>query len=243
MERLTFGQRLSAAIFKPKQVVFLDGESGAPARNMRVRPISIILILLALSVSMLWLGMYYAPITGARNIIPQHMQLQRKHDALQKKYADSQTLNELKDQRIEGLEKEISHQSEQKETLTQRLLMLENIINARKSSGTKILQANAYWSNSSQLNYRLTLVKGGNYPRRISGSIAISTRDPEGNIITLALGESQSKLPYRMETHTFLSGHLIWKESWKPNKLLAIAYNRKGKEVARTEITIEGKVL
>ena len=81
---------------------------------------------------------------------------------------------------------------------------------------------------------------GGNYPRRVSGAISLTALSPEGETIEISLSEQNSRLPFRIETHTFLRGSAKWEYDWHPDKFLAVIFGRKGKELLQMEITVEG---
>lgn len=240
MGPFTFRQRLSRALLKPKQVLILDGRGGKPARNLQIRPATLAGIIALVMAGIFLAGVYAAPADGVRSIVPQHVQLQRQYDAVRDSLAESEAVITMKDQQIDALEEQIGESSNEIETLQQRLRMLESILEARKGNGVQLLQGNATLA-GGQLAYHLILVKGGNYPRTVSGTFSLVVQPPDGESRTLKLDNDSDRLPYRMESHNFFDGSLLWDESWQPDQLEVVLFDYKGKEISRSKITIEGE--
>jgi hypothetical protein len=233
-------QRLYQIFIKPRQLILLDAQSGKPARNLRLRPISFILVFLLTAGSFTLLGMQLNRSDGNSSLLPQHLQLQRQHELLLERLAEANANNELKDQQLEALQQEMATQQQRASEPSRHLRMLESILEARKASGVQLLEASASWIGNDSIRYNFTLVKGGNYPRWVSGSIALVAQSPEGEIVTLQLNEQLTRLPYRIETHTFLRGLAQWDYDWFPEKLQATVFNHKGKELLQIELSIQG---
>jgi hypothetical protein len=234
-------QRLYQIFIKPRQLILLDAQSGKPARNLKVRPISFILIFLFTAGSFTFLGMQLNHPDQSHSLLPQHLQLQRQHELLLKHLAEASANNELKDQQLESLKQEMARQLQQASEPSQHLRMLENILEARKATGIQLLEASASWTENRAIRCNFTLVKGGNYPRWVSGSIALVAQSPEGEKVTLQLNEQLTRLPFRIETHTFLRGLAQWDYDWFPEKLQVTVFNHKGKELLQIELSIEGE--
>jgi hypothetical protein len=241
VDKFMLRQRLYQIFIKPRQLILLDAQSGKPARNLRLRPISFILVFLLIAGSFTFLGMQINRSDGNYSLLPQHLQLQRQHELLLERLAEASANNELKDQQLETLQQEITTQQQQASEPSQRLRMLESILEARKATGVQLLEASASWSGNNSIRYNFTLVKGGNYPRWVSGSMALVAQSPEGEKVTLQLNEQLTRLPFRIETHTFLRGLAQWNYDWFPEKLQATVFNRKGKELLQIELSIEGE--
>jgi len=233
-------QRLHQIFIKPRQVMILDAQSGKPARNLRLRPISLILLFVVTIVFSIILGLQFNHSESGRSLLPQHLQLQRQHEQLLDRLAEANANNELKDQQLETQHQQITDSQEKTSDLSQRVHMLESILEARKATGVQLLEARASWAGENSIRYNFTLVKGGNYPRRVSGSIALIAQSPEGEKVTLTLNKQLTKLPYRIETHTFMRGIAQWDYDWVPEKLQAIVFNHKGKELLQMELLIDG---
>lgn len=233
-------QRLYQIFIQPRQVILLDTQSGKPARNLRLRPISFILIFLLIAGSFAFLGTKLNRSDDNHSLLPQHLQLQRQHEQLLERLAEANANNELKDQQLGTLQQEMARQQQRASEPSRRLRMLESILEARKATGIQLLEANASWIENSAIRYNFTLVKGGNYPRWVSGSIALFAQSPEGEKVTLQLNKQLTRLPFRIETHTFLRGLAEWDYDWFPEKLQATVFNYKGKELLQMELLIEG---
>ncbi|MES0370723.1 MAG: hypothetical protein ABUK11_00455 [Mariprofundaceae bacterium] len=240
MDKLTFRQRLMNAFVRPRQIMLLDSQSGKPARNIKVSFMSIVLIFLGIIAAIFFMGTQSVSTNSTQSLIPQHVQLQRQYDQLHSGLAEANALNDLKERQLESLKQELFAQQEHNSELSNRLRMFESILEARKATGVKLLNAEATWIGKDSIHYNLTLVKGGSYPRRISGSISLTAISPEAEIIEISLGKQKSRLPFRIETHTFLRGSADWEYDWHPDKLLAVVFDRKGKELLQMEIAVKG---
>ena len=233
---------LHQMFIKPRQFMIVDAQSGKPARNLAVRPISLIVAFLITVVASALLGTQLNHSGKERSLLPQYLQLQRLHEQQLEKLSEANANLELKDQQLDTLQKEMSDQQEHLSGLSKRLRMLESILEARKTTGVQLLEAGASWVDNSSIRYQFTLVKGGSYPRWASGSLALFAQSPDGEKVTLELEKQLLKLPFRMETHTFMRGLAQWNHDWFPEKLQAIIYNHKGKELLQMELPIEGEL-
>lgn len=240
MGPFTLKQRLARLLIKPKQVLIIDGQSKKPARNMQVRPLTLMITVTLVLGAAFLLGVYVTPPQNVRSIIPQHVQLQRQYDDVRDRLAEAEALNNMKDQQIDAFEAQIKEHSVESESLRQRLRMLESILKARKGNGVQLLQGSALLANG-QITYHLVLVKGGNYPRYASGYCNFIVQTPEGENRTIQVSEETDRLPYRMESHNFLDGSLPWSESWQPDILEVVLFDYKGREISRSKILIEGE--
>lgn len=233
-------QRLYHIFIKPRQLILLDAQSGKPARNLKVRLIYFIPVFLLIAGSFTFLGMQFDHPDGNKSLLPQYLQLQRQHEQLQQRLAEANANNELKDQQLETLQQEMTAELQRASEPSQRLRMLENILQARKATGVQLLDASVTWIGNSSIRYNFTLVKGGSYPRWVSGSVALVAQSPAGEKVTLQLNKQLGRLPFRIETHTFLRGLAPWDYDWFPEKLQATVFNHQGKELLQMELSIQG---
>jgi hypothetical protein len=241
MGKLTFRQRLENALIRPRQLILLDSHGGKPAKSLNVRIIVVFLVCLGVILATYIAGLNSSVSTGGvRSLIPQHMQLQRQHDQLANELAEAKALIEMKERQLESTRDELSAQQESNNELSQRLRMFESILEARKGSGLQMLNSEAVWDGKSSIRYNLTLVKGGNYPRNISGYITLTAQSPESETIEIMLTKEETRLPFRVETHTFLRGLVDWEHEWYPDKVVVTAFDNRGKELLQTEILVEG---
>ncbi len=230
-------------IVEPRQVMLLDSHGGKQTRNIKIRPVSIILFILALFLIAFVLGSRLVPGNSAQSLIPQHIQLQQQYAQLHSELAEANALNDLKEQQLESMKQELLTQQSNNSELIKRLRMFESILEARKANGLQLLSATAKWTDRESIQYNLTLVKGGNYPRYLSGHVQISAQSPEIEPVEIKLENQKTKLPFRIETHTFLRGLAKWEQDWHPDKILVVVFNHRGKELLRTEIALEGAPL
>lgn len=240
MDKPTLQRRLINAFIQPRQIMLLDSQSGKPARNIKVSFMSVVLIFLGIIALTFFIGTRLNTTNRTQSLIPQHTQLQRQYDLLRGNLAESNALNELKERQIESLKQELLTQQDHNSELSNRLRMFESILEARKATGVKLLNAEAKWVGKNSIHYNLTLVKGGSYPRHVSGSVSLTALSPEGETIEISLGKQKSRLPFRIETHTFMRGSAEWEYDWHPDKLLAVVFDRRGRELLQMEIVVEG---
>lgn len=240
MKSLNIRQRLRKMLFDHRQIMLLDSYGGKQTRNLKVRPIYIILIFLGTFLIAFLLGFRLTPSSHVQSLVPQHIQLQRQYDQLRSELAEISALNDLKEQQLESMKQELLTQQSSYNELTHRLRMFENILEARKANGLQLLHADATWKDGESFQYNLTLVKGGNYPRYISGKIQMTAQSPAAETIEIELNNQQTELPFRIETHTFLHGIAKWEQEWRPNKILVTIINHRGKQLLQTEISLEG---
>jgi len=226
--------------------MIVDATAAGRPRRLRLRPITAIIMILILPGLGAWAGYrisshdYFRLADEEEHArLAQRMQLRRYENQL----AEAGSELALRQSQIESLKQEMQVQHEQAEQLKQRLHMFESILAAQKEADTHILKAEAEWQNGNMLTYRLILVKGGSFPRRVSGSIRLTARGPDGRAWVLPLGEKVNELPYRMETHTFLHGNLAWTRNWIPDRILVSRLNRKGAIREEIEIPIRGEKL
>jgi len=243
MKKLSFLQRIHRAVFKPKQIMVVDADSRKAATNWSLRPITLVLIPLAFVLIGLLAGSQYLPNKAASSILPQHIQLQNKFNHLHDQLASSEADNEVKQAQILSLKAVIKQQQDGIDKANRRLHVFESILEARKSRGTKLIKASIKPISSKAFRFSITLVKGGNYPRRLRGSIYFITQDKYGKSIRLNFKNKQSTLPFRMETHIFLQGQLYWPESTAIpeyiGNIIVIVSDRKGKELTQEKCTFE----
>ncbi|MDX8404255.1 MAG: hypothetical protein R8K54_07600 [Mariprofundaceae bacterium] len=240
MNKLTFRQRLVNTFIRRHQIMLLDSRSSKPARNINVSFMPIILALLGIIALAFFMGTQFDSTNHVQSLIPKHAQLQRQYDLLRNDLAESNALSDLKERQLESLKQELLTQQDHNSELSDHLRMFENILEARKATGVQLLNAEVKWVGKDSFHYNLTLVKGGNYPRRVSGAISLTALSPEGETIEISLSEQNSRLPFRIETHTFLRGSAKWEYDWHPDKFLAVIFGRKGKELLQMEIALEG---
>lgn len=224
---------------RPIQVMVIDGKGSKSARHFRLRPATIMLVAALSLLAAFLAGVFLGPGSSLMPM-PQYTRLQNDYQLLKDKLLEANAVLSLKDKQIDGMQAEIGNQREINERLSERVHMFETILEARKTSGVHVLHAHAYWQGKDVLIYSMTLVKGGNYPRRVAGTVQLTAFGPDGEEVLLALDNEQTELPYRMETHTFLQGTVHWAETWRPNRLMATIYDTRGREKAQAAITITG---
>jgi len=221
-------------------MILLDSHGGNPSRSFNVRLITLLAIAIMLLLASFIAGLLVNPGDKASSLVLQHLQLQRQYDQMHADLAEANAVNELQGQQLESLKAELLKEQGENNELNQRVRRFESILEARKSAGLHLLNSEVKWISEHELQYDFTLVKGGSYPRWEAGSIVISAQNPDGETVELILHKDSSRLPFRVETHTFLHGHAEWKPDWRPEKLNLVAYDNRGKELLQSEITVDG---
>lgn len=222
--------------FKPRQVVLMDAYGGKPARNFYVRSITILLLLIFLTGVPFVLGAWYAPFHSIQEMIPENLKLKRQNQDLQRKLADASTLNELKDEQLESLQEQIATQEQEVQGFTKELHMFKSILEERKGKGIQIIAHKVRWQGDKLLLWQALFVKGGSYPRYLTGTYKIFAFDEQGHRQALFTDAER----YRFESHAILDKKFEWQETWKPTKLELIIYNYRKKEVLKQTIPIQG---
>lgn len=219
--------------------MILDAHGGRP-RRLRLRPVYLILALIVLLTAGAGLDHWLVQRRqqSANPLPPQYLHNQRLLVQAQHKLAETQAELSLRDERLAGLQEEMARQRLENERLKQRLQLYDTILQGRKGAGVHILKADAMWLDEGAIGFDVVLVKGGNYPRRVAGSLRIVAKDDQGHEVVVKAGDKHAELPYRMESHTFLHGSLRWKHAWQPQRLLFIRLNRKGEIREQVETPI-----
>jgi len=242
---LSMWHRLLRFLFKGYQLMLLEPEGGHTVRHMRINIASVLGIVLTLCLGSAALVWYYAP-QQTEDLSARYYQLQQQNHDLRNQLATREGELAVAMQQIDGLKNELLNSQQQNEELRQSQNIYESILEARKSSGVHILRASARIEGrdpamgGSKLSYTIVLVKGGNYPRSVSGSVSIVALGGDGQKQTLQLDQKSAELPYIMDTHIFLEGNVIWQQDWLPVKLQITRMNAKGAERDQIEIDLDG---
>ncbi|MDQ6966553.1 MAG: hypothetical protein Q9M23_06495 [Mariprofundaceae bacterium] len=238
-------RRIFRQLFKGYQMMLLEPEGGHTVRNIRVNLASILSIVLILCMGSAALVWFYAP-HQSQDLSGRYYQLQQQNIDQRDRLATGEGELAIAKEQINGLKDELQTSQQQIEELRQARTVYESILEARKSAGVRILRASAslgainQTSGLRQMNYSIILVKGGNYPRSVSGSVHIKAMGVEGQQTALILDKKTKDLTYRMDTHAFLEGNVIWKQDWLPVKLQITRRNAKGAERDQMEIDVDG---
>ncbi len=226
-------------IFRSFQLMLLDPSGNKTVRSFRIRPALLLLIVLMLLPGAAWMIWFYTP-KSISTVPSRYYQLQRTNQDFTEKLAEAQGEISLRDAQINSLKAELKNARTRAESMQQRIQTYVSILEARKAVGVRILRAGASWKAPNELGYDITLVKGGNYPRQVSGKLRMVAHDSAGHRLTLQLGGEVPELPYRMESHTFLRGIYPWNADWRPDHLLIIRLNQRGRERDQIDIEIRG---
>ncbi len=232
-------RRLLRRFFRRYQFIILEPREGRRVYNVRVNPAGLMALALLVSLGSATMAWLYAPPRAEEGISStRYDRLQRQQQALRGQIATLSGEFSLARAQADGLKSELLSSQRRGERLKQKLNIYVSILRARKASGIHILRATAYMQDRTTLHYGLVLVKGGNYPRRVSGSIRITALGDKGQKLPLKLGKDTYELPYHMETHAFLDGKIAWHQGWQPSELRIARLNAKGENRERVKVTL-----
>jgi len=231
-------RRIFRQLFKRYQLILLEPHGGKTVRNIRFHLAGALSIVIVISLCSAALAWFYAPQRNA-GVSARYYQLQQQNHALHNQIATFEGELAVASEQIDGLKNELLTSQQENEELRQSKTIYESILEARKASGVRILRASANMEEGKRLNYNIVLVKGGNYPRSVSGSVQIMALGSEGQQKELQAGPKGADIPYRMDTHAFLEGNVIWDQEWLPVKLQITRMNYQGAERDNLEIDIE----
>ena len=221
--------------------MILDAHGSRQTRRLMIRPLTPIVLFIALPAAGFIGGSIFTEGKGMSTVVPQYIQLQRDYERTIDKLASTEAELAVLQQERDILKSDISTMQEQQEEFQQRVNSYESVLEARKAEGVQLIGSTLRWEDESTIAFRITLVKGGNYPRRVSGTIKIMAKSPEGEEdVFLAIGkdEKSDNMPYRMETHTFLYGKAKWTHDWRPQQFVVICLDHRDKEIARLDVQI-----
>ena len=233
-------RRLKMWLLKPYQLMVLEPKGGQTVRNLRVNRAEGIGILLLTTLGSGWLAWYFAP-PHTEAISAHSYQLTQQNHDLRDQIATFEGELALANEQIGGLKNELLAGQQRNEEIQQSRNIYESILEARKSSGVRILRASANMEDGNKIKYNIVLVKGGNYPRSVSGSVRLTAYGSDGQQLVLKADPKGKNLSYRMDTHAFLEGNVIWTQDWQPTKLQITRMNYQGAERDQVDIDLEEK--
>jgi len=145
--------------------------------------------------------------------------------------------------RIEVLQQGSNQKREEIEELTARIQMFEELFQSHKVKGTRVLKAVFKHKKNKQIQYEITLAKGGNYPLVSRGRLQFIGFTEQGKKVKLRLLDESFYQTYKIETHAFLRGTLHWTDDVVLSKVQVI-HQRKDKKnyvrIGKTETEITG---
>lgn len=233
MHKQTFAKKLKNALFRPKQVMILDADSRKAAKNIQIRPITLLLTPIIFMTIGMALSYHYRPAQRLNSFVPENIQQQRELEQTREQLTMEQAENDVKQGQIESFKISMQKQQVEIARLNERVHIFESILQNRKAHGMHLLQASVQYLNEHEVSFDLIVVKGGSAPRYISGYIQLIAKDAHGNEIKALFENNKDKLPYRIETHTFLHGEIHWPNhvslSKKELTLTAVLHANRGK--------------
>jgi len=231
---------IGRALWRPRQLMIIDHHDGRPARHIMVRPAMLILTVAMVAGAGFAGGFYYAPPKDP-DLMPQYLQLQRENAKLQTELANREASIAIKDAQIAQYDKDGKAMRAKLKTQGDRIAIFDSIIEAMKQDGIHLVHSQAVWPNAQTLSYHFIVVKGGNYPRSVTGYFKCYVTDPaSGKYIALPWHNGQEKLPYRVVNDTFVDGQMDWTQTWKPDSLLLVRYDPLNREKGRYTIAVQG---
>jgi hypothetical protein len=237
-------RRSLARLFKPYQYMLLEPEGGRTVRHSRINLAAVLAIVLCIGLGSGAIAWYFAPRQND-GLSARYYQLRRESQDLRNQLATREGELAVARGQIDALKDELAASQQQSEKLKQAQMVYESILQARKSAGVHLLRASAHMEDGEtargvhRLFYSIVLVKGGNYPRTVSGSLRITALGKDGEKQLLQLGKKAAELPYVMDTQTFLEGSVIWQQDWPPVTLHISRLDDKGEERDQMDIALD----
>jgi len=230
-------KRILHKLFMRYQLMLLEPQGGKTVRNMQVNLAGLLALILIISLASAALVWHFLP-ARSETLNARFYQLQQQNHSMQNTIATLKADAALSKEQNDGLKHALLTGRQDREALQKRLNVYASILEARKSAGVRILRATARMQDKSTLSYSLVLVKGGNYPRHVSGSVRIIAFGSHGEKQLLQLGKKNAELPYKMDTHIFLEGSIPWSADWQPVRLQVTRLNYQGAERDKVEIKL-----
>lgn len=242
MTKKTGWQRLLEFWMTPKQWMLVERDNARPAKNFHIRPITILMVpALSLVLGVLFSYSHIPPQKNNDMEIMLHT-LKQQFSNIRAQLVTAQAENELKQAQVNSLKKMLAQQQDEISDLQQRIHVFNSILQARKGHHVQIVQNSLQTTSPQRLLFHVTLVKGGSYPRHIRGYLQFTYHDAAGNEHHLRFNNEKERLPYEMETHTFVQGEIHVAEPIhlpQHPRIELIILNHKGKEIMRKTCEFE----
>lgn len=224
--------------------MIIDHRTHKAARNRRFYPMlfwpSLLVLFLIVASTLFIAGNYYKPFWKQQDIRPQYMQLQRLYQDVRVQINDDATQLGIRDEQIAMLKQEMNDQQNEINRLSERLHLYDSLLVARKGNNLQILQFKAKPVGAKAFELEMVLVRGGTTPHWVRGWLSFFALNKKGKKVRLLLSNSKYKLPYRIESHTFLHETARWLQSSPPGKTLyAHVYNSKGKLLLKKSFSLD----
>jgi len=220
----------------------MDMRGQQSTRRLLVRPGNWFLALIALIAAMYiagWFGGRY--LDGYHEQPDANLVLHNQIADLRAKLAEAETTLQLRENEMQSVKTELEEKRAGIQSLQEQVDLYENVMEAgNKTRGVRILQADIEWSDKQTINYNILLVRGGTYRWGAIGHIQVTASDDTGHTLLLQLDKDGEKLPYRLETHTFLRGSIAWLHDWQPQRLVIDCLDSRGKTIDTKEIDLNG---
>jgi len=208
-------------------------------RSFELRPVFLLLILLALLITAVMTGARFFPQEKQQDhLLGQLSKLQHKQQRLHEKLAENEALLALRDGQIEGLKQEMEQLRGEKTAMKSRLEMFDEVLASKKVKGVHFLRPEFSWEDQHSISYQLILVKGENYPRWIQGHLEFSVIDANGQTVLLSNQKGKNRHKIEMTSHAFVEGTLVWPQNWRPETLHVTLINHLGKQKGHIEIPV-----
>ncbi|NWF36819.1 hypothetical protein [Mariprofundus sp. KV] len=168
-------------------------------------------------------------------------ELQHQQSLLSQQNSKVEAQLSLRDAQIEAMKQQQKQLEHKNINMQKRLDMFDDVLAARKKKGLHMLKPAAYWKQSDQISYSLILVKGQNFPRWQKGELSFSVMNPEGEELPLRNLKGREKYKFDMTTQQFVSGSLVWAESWQPENLIITIVDLTNRNTDRFSIPISSQ--
>ncbi|MDQ6961283.1 MAG: hypothetical protein Q9M28_01960 [Mariprofundaceae bacterium] len=150
---------------------------------------------------------------------------------------EAETSAQLSLGKMDVLQRENNQRQADIAELNAQIQMFTELLKPQKTKGTKLLKTVFKQKSTKNIDYEITLAKGGNYPRISRGRLLFTGIDSEGHTIKLNLIDDSKAQNYNIETHAFLRGTLKWTKDVVLHKIQVTHQRKKGKKYVQYEKT------
>lgn len=218
----------------------LTQSNGKRTLSFRLYPI-VLLLAAALLFIIISVGIVTTLALDKQLLVSQQYQiseLQHQQSLLTQKNSKVEAQLSLRDAQIHAMKQQQKQLEHENMTMRKRLDMFDDVLAARKKKGLHLLKPSAYWKQSDLISYSLILVKGQNFPRWQKGELSFAVINPQGEKLALRSPKGREKYKFDMTTQQFVSGSLVWAESWQPENLIITVVDLTSRNTNRFTIPI-----
>ncbi|OIO70029.1 MAG: hypothetical protein CO186_02450 [Zetaproteobacteria bacterium CG_4_9_14_3_um_filter_49_83] len=240
--------KIISILFRPRHVIIADELQASTSKHLLIRPFLPLLLLIVIGGMGVMLGLMFQQPQSAIESTIINMPGNPNLDRLQSQLAEARADLDIKTHQVVELNVIMQEQQKNLALLQSEKHQLEGILLMRKKKGLNILDASLQKETPEKFSFSTILVKGGSYPRHVVGSIQFISMNKQGNPLALKFEDGSDRLSYRVESHTFLHGTLLWPQAKSEaaqyiTKIYAVLIDSEDREIARKNCSIKEEPL